>query len=484
MTNLLTRRNIKKIALLLIFISGIIFTRTYNLDQTARFTQDESSDLARMRNYYQEKKITLVGPISSCNTKVFSSLSYYMVMPMAALANFDPIGPVYGTAFWGIMTAVLLLILTKKINPDKTIIMALLLIVWYPLLEMSRWAWNPHFVVFWAALGLLAYEFRTRLKNWGFFFTGLFLGFLFHHHYLSFFPTATVIAFITLDLFKKRSFKASAFLVTGYIIPHLPFLLFDLRHPPGLFITRYLLSGETPHVEQGLKISALVTNLWRNWQSFLNSIVVQKIPQYLLGIGIPLLAIFDLKNKSFNKVRWLAPALVTIVAGVFLNEFPVRYIYPALTFFLFWILLPRKDDISQLTADFLILTILISALFSVYSQLTTPTNPDLYSFTKASKFIEQTIKEHNLDNANVAALASRDPAPLADTYRDVVRMNGAGLRASSEYELSEHLFVVSTSSKDIVRQDESYAMIAFEDAHLKETFNIPDSEWRVHWFGY
>lgn len=111
----------KNILLLSLFVIMVVFTRFYNLDITARFTQDESSDLVRMHQYWTEKKISLVGPISSDNSKVFSSLTYYMVMPFAATTGFEPIGPVYGTAFWGSITAFLLIWIVLKAHPDKKI---------------------------------------------------------------------------------------------------------------------------------------------------------------------------------------------------------------------------------------------------------------------------------------------------------------------------------------------------------------------------
>ena len=105
----------QKLLIFSAFIFLIFFTRLYNLDGTARFTRDESSDLARMHEYYQNKQISLVGPISSEGDKVFSSLSYYMILPFAVLFNFTPVSPVYGMAFLGILTAGLLFLIARLI---------------------------------------------------------------------------------------------------------------------------------------------------------------------------------------------------------------------------------------------------------------------------------------------------------------------------------------------------------------------------------
>ncbi len=470
---------------LTLFVVLVLITRLYNLDHTARFTRDESSDLARMEQYFSERKISLVGPISSEGDKVFSSLTYYMVMPFAAAVNFTPMGPVYGTAFWGIITAFLLLILANKINPKQTFLAAVLIILWYPLVEMSRWAWNPHFVMLWASLGLLSFFYRSQLKGWGLLLTGIFLGLLFHHHYLAFLATTPFVLIIAFLEYKSKNLTQALLLLLGYSLPFLPFLLFDLRHPPGLFITRYLLGGNTPHVESDLSLADIFPNLYRNAVVFIQTIVIQKPLQYLVGAAVILLAALDIKHRSYKHLVWLTPVITLLTGGIFFTDFEDRYVYPALGFLLVWLVFSRKEKIAQLIASTVLALLVLGSLLSIWGQLTvTKIHPDLYSFTKAADYIEQTIKTNQLNNANVAALSSPDRGPLAETYRDVVRMNGAGLRAPSEYDVSEHLFVVSTSDYDTVRDDQSFSMQAFKEAKLRELYEIPSSPWKVYWLSY
>src|SRR3990172_3773838 len=106
----------KKIALLAVVVLALAFSRFWNLDKTARFIWDESSDLVNMHQIYVEKKLTLIGPISEDGSKVFGSLTYYMLLPFAVLGNFDPVAPAYGAAFWGVATDILLFYLGYKIN--------------------------------------------------------------------------------------------------------------------------------------------------------------------------------------------------------------------------------------------------------------------------------------------------------------------------------------------------------------------------------
>jgi hypothetical protein len=466
------------------FLLAVIATRFYNLDHTARFTQDESTDLVRMQQYFEQRKITLVGPISTDNTKVFSSLTYYLQMPFAAATGFAPIGPVFGTAFWGVVTALLLLWIVWKKYPGFLIPAGLLIIVWYPLVEMSRWAWNPHFVVLWTAAGILAYEYRSKLAGWGELLSGLFFGLLLHHHYIAFFATAPFLGLIMLQKLQKKEFALSAKLAVGYALSILPFILFDLRHPPGLFLTKYLF-GDTPHVEGALGLFELGEHLVRNYLVFLESAVLSPPLQVVMGLLFPVLLLLDCKSKIFRRVLWVAPAISILIIGIFLNEFQARYIYPAFGFLLIWLLQERKERLGQLVAQGMLYTLLLGSLLSTANSLMiTKVQPDLYSFTQASQLIADTIREQDLKNANVAALAGLDPAPLAHTYRDVVRMHGASLREASEYSVSEHLFVISTNQEPLVRADESFAMQAFRGAKLQRSFALEHSDWKVYWYGY
>ena len=101
---------------LIIFLFLLIFSRFYNIPFTARFTEDESGFLVRVHEIYQERKITLVGQVNEQGTKVFGSLSVYLLLPFAFLGKFNPISVFYGAAFWGVITGIVLLYLSLLIN--------------------------------------------------------------------------------------------------------------------------------------------------------------------------------------------------------------------------------------------------------------------------------------------------------------------------------------------------------------------------------
>ena len=111
-----------KVLLFVLFVIAVLFTRYYNIEKTTRFTRDESQNLVDIHRIFVDKEITLIGPIDVTKTIIYPSLTFYMLLPFAFLGNFEPASPAYGTAFFGILTAFIILYLTKIINRNLVIL--------------------------------------------------------------------------------------------------------------------------------------------------------------------------------------------------------------------------------------------------------------------------------------------------------------------------------------------------------------------------
>ena len=174
----------KQITLWGLGIVIIVFclSRLWNLDITLPFSYDEATDLVRMREIYDQRKVTLIGPISTNNTKVFSSLTYYMYLPFAAMGDFDIASPTWGAVFWGLVTSILLLLIVMKRNAKFVWLAALLLLSWTPLVISQRHAYNPNLVPFWLALAVWL---ALKKEKWAYLFTGLAVALAVHQHYLA-----------------------------------------------------------------------------------------------------------------------------------------------------------------------------------------------------------------------------------------------------------------------------------------------------------
>jgi hypothetical protein len=463
-----------------LFLFFLIFTRFYNLDHTARFTQDESRDLVRMRQIVVDKKITLIGPISNDNKKVFGSLTYYMIFPFTIASGYMPIGPAIGTAFWGVLTALLIIAITYKVNKKFLVVIIPLVLLWFPLLETSRWAWNPHYVLFWISLGILLSFWK---RPFAYFAAGTCFALAFHNHYIALFATSVYVATLVFQALWKERKVASAFAVsTGYIWPFLPFVAFDLLHPPGLFFAKYLLGGQTPQTSAFTALSAIE----RVWQAIIVSVTyLAPFSVFPIIIGICLLALLiaDIKQRK-APLLWFLPILAQLLISIPLIDYQTRYFLPAFPFLIMWLIVPRKGSASILAKVTTVILLLVSCI-TVFPQLTkTSVYPDMASLTEAAKVIAQVVKESHPKNPNLAVLSSPVTDPMGDIYRDTLSIYDIHFKTAGQYDTSENLFVISTSDEAKLKTDGAYALRPFKDARLKKIYYLKNKPWRIYWFGF
>ncbi len=459
------------------FLLALTFVRLYNIDITARFTRDESSDLVRMHQYYENRKITLVGPISNSNTKVFSSLTYYMLMPFAVAGNFTPVSPAYGTAFWGVLTAILIILLVRRINKRLLLYTLPLTLFWYPLLQTSRWAWNPHLVLFWIALGIWFYYRKTTLS---YFLSGITLGLSIHNHYIALIATGIFILLVSVRMLITKSFKNAAVLIGGYILPFIPFVIFDLRHPPGLFINHYLMSGNIANTQSTTFLQA-TKSVFNNFALFCQYVTQNYFLAIVLGISLLAVLLYDIRTKN-KSLLFALPVIGQLIVGAFLDTLQTRYLLPALIFFFVWLIYPRKS-MGMLFSKITIFVLILGSLLSFYPQLHfVDVHPDVRTVEKANKIIVDLINSKNIKNVNIAALGSEAPDTLGLNLRDSLQIHDIHFLAASQYDVSEQLLVLSTSDEKSLRRDQAFAMQQFKNARLGGVYPIKDSDWKIYWF--
>lgn len=455
--------------------------RIVNLDQTARFTQDESSDLLRMEQVWQGKKITLIGPISNDNTKVFGSLTYYLLLPFTAATKFDPIGPVYGTAFWGTITAILFIWITKKVNQKWFGVAVVLAFIWYPLLETSRWAWNPHLTIFWIFLGICLLErAKTRIEL---VIGGFIWGLSIHHHFLSGVACLLGGVAVTRCLIAKRSMRMPSWIVLGLFMAVLPFFVFDWLHPPGVFVGRYILGETVPHGYFGRGFIQVLSKLPQLiFVAAYTLVRVRYIPEILVGLSL-ILVIIDW-NQNKRRLWWWLPVLGQIGIGLGLSNYETRYFLPALPFYWLWLIQKRKR--GGYWGQLLIIGLLVmGSIFTFYKQLTeADVQPPISVVREVVGQIQMINSQQRVINQNITTVASPDSDLLAMKYRDLLALKGVKLRASSEYDASENLWVISTAEENQIRDDASVPLQLFKHANLRERLPLGVGKWQLFWFSF
>ncbi len=467
---------------LVLFFVLATLTRFAFLKTTATFFWDQAYDLRQIQLFYTEKRVTLIGPISEEGDKVFSSLTYYMLLPFAVHADFSTVSTTFGAAFWGLITAILLVVLLFLVNKHSLISALLIVAIWFPLVETSRWAWNPHLVLFWIALGLIIFQRKGKLPR---FLTGLFFGLSIHHHYLSFFATAT---FILINLFidcKKKNLKKSMWMIIGYLAAISPFVIFDIMRPPGLFISRFLIFQQE-HVDTNILMYFL--NFLKNLYLVINHYTNSLILNILLGIYLAVLIVSDFK-KERSHLQYIAVWLLQI-AGVTLIVNPsTRYFLPSIIFFLVYLYLPRNIPRfnSVIVSTVLILT---GSIFSIVPQITTQNyvpeewRPGITTVDQITEIVFEEITENNLTEVNLAVLGSPDPNRYGWKYRNLLEIKGVTILSKFEYFTNNYLFVVSQQTEDSLRNDPSPEMHRFREQKLVRSWPVENSDWFVYLFSF
>jgi hypothetical protein len=470
-------RRFVKIAVFSFFLLILLFTRLYNLDTTARFTEDESKDLVGIHQIFVDKKLTLVGPTNEQGTKVFSSLTFYMLLPATIIGGFDMVSPAYGTAFWGVLTAILIIGLTKLINPKLVPSVALLTLVWFPLLATSRWAWNPNLVPFWVALGIVSSFLPNRIYR---FLAGVSFGLAVHAHYYAIFAVVCFMFLLSFSYLLKKKIADIFLLGLGFTTSLLPFLLFDFRHQPGIFLPNFL--SQSKAAGGGIVLSQVVSKsaiLAKNLLAY----YMQSFSLSLLLIVLTMLLFFyDIWKRSFS-LLYLIPWIFQIVAISLIPQFFPHYLIPALVFFIVWVIYKRKG-IGQVFSYATILLLILSGILSVRGQLTTPTwAPPPYAVRDITQIIKKEIFQNSPKNINLAVLASPDHNTYGKKYRDLLLVpENIHILSGAEYPITDNLFVISTSSEAMVRQDPAAEMSYFRKGPLIDSWKVADSGWFVYHF--
>lgn len=454
---------------LILFVFALTASRIYNLERTARFLWDESSDLVNIHQIYVEKKLTLVGPISEDGSKVFGSLTYYMLLPFSIIGNFDPVSTAYGAAFWGIVGGILILHLAYKVNRKTIWLTAPIIVLWYPLVETGRWAWNPNLIPFWVTLSLIFFLRKTLLSK---FLSGLAIGLSIHHHYLSLFAAVGLGAVVLIESGKAGEIKKFFAFAAGLALAIVPFVIFDLRHPPGLFLSRVL------YFNNFAATSGFAFNPLQIFNATFQYFTQSPAPKIALTALVILLLINDVKERSAS-LRYAGVFLFQVLALSFFSSFNTHYILPVVPFFIVYLIYPRKNS-GEIVAYSIIIILLISSVLSFPKQTTKTTwESDISSTRFIANTIQAEIKNNNLLNSNIAVLGSPDPNTYGRRYRDLLLINDLVLRTKGEYEISDSLFIITTSSLESIRKDAAYEIKYFKNGPLVKEWAVPESDWRI-----
>lgn len=466
-----------KLLLFVLLVLAIGFTRLYNLPKTTRYHHDDSRNLRDMHRIYVTRDLTLIGPISGDKSIIYPSLSFYMLLPFAAIGNFEPTAPPFGAAFYGLLTALLLIYLVRRVNKSFVIPISVLAIVWFPLIDSSRIPWNPHLVPFIQVLAIMAFLKEGKIFK---FISGILFGLTFHLHYFSIVGTLIFFALVGLSFLKEKRLKEPVIIGLGFFLTIIPFIVFDLLKPPGLFFGKFLQSNL---IRSGFAWEArsFYLSFWNNVQNVLLLLGGNVLFAIILGSIFLYTIWLDIKKKR-SSFMFLIPVVGQIAAISFLPEYFDRYFYLTLIFFVVWFVSKRsKKEYVLVVISFVIM--FVASINPLKDYLERPTRePSTYTAKEVVNYVSNKTGEDDLKNINIAVLASPDRDPLGGIYRDTLLIKNIDLLLENQFDITDNLFVVSTSEETVVREDPANVMNGFRSGALVDTFNVETTDWRVYLF--
>ncbi len=464
-------------------VIGLIFSRFYLLDRSARFIWDESDDLVRMHNLYQNRKLTLVGPISGNNINIYGSLTYYMLMPFAVLFNFDPIGPAVGAAVYSIFSLIILAWIFSRYYRWRFWLILLLLSVIFPYLQAGRWAWNPNLVPVWQILSLSVIIMAgERATNYHWLLAGIFQGLAIHNHWYGLFSLVGFIVGLIINSIIHKKFRPVIWFVIGSFITIMPFVVFDLRHPPGLFITRMInFSPLTPKTGAFNQI-VIIQRFSQLPFQFINYFFNQPLISLMFLLIFLIYCYLMLKRQDWWFKKLLLIPVIFQLIGLSLISTPVanHYFLPAVIFLILFIFIPEKDKrdlfLQKILITFFILGNLTPSIKEIYKN-------DWSTNIKRTRAIVDIIQANFPKNkrCNLYVPESPDSGLTGKKYRDLLLLRNVHFLDKEQYRDYNCLFVVSTSNVDRIMKSRSYEL---DLIRLTKPVNIwkVDDGWKVYLF--
>lgn len=470
---------VKPYILTLFVLLLLILSRFILLDQSARFIWDESDDLLRMKEIYENRRITLVGPISGNNINVYGSLSYYMLMPFTVIMNFDPMGPVVGTAFYSVFTAVILAYFFYKRMHWSYPAALILFTATFPFIQTGRWAWNPHYIPFWQTLSLVIFLIPQLRKKW---FIWVFFGFLqglgIHNHWYAVFSMIGVFIALSLYYIPQRKWKVVGGYIMGGMVAISPFIIFDILRPPGLFISRLVyfspLTQEVPNAETIYYVS----RLWQLPYQFFHYFFQAQFPAIFFMMVVLVYSYVLYKREKYIKLLLLLPVLtqvfLLIVVRTQIND---HYFLPAVIPFLLFLSLPDEGkSFSFLQKSILVLFVAFSLPASIEEIL----KNDWSTNIRRTKAIAHIMQDNITGQCNVLAIASTDSGTTGKKYRDLLEVWGTKMLGKEEYTNYDCLFVVTTSDLVTIQNDAAYEMNLVRNTKPQKVWNVEG--WNLYQF--
>ncbi len=316
-----------------------LFLRVYRLDDLMHFIPDQGWFYISARDMIVTGVVPLVGPPTSHPWIHHGPLWTYALAAILYVFNFEPTRPGYVVAFFGAATVLLFYFVVSKMYAKKIGFLAAFIFATSPLIVMnSRIPYHtspiPFFVIL---LFYLVYLF-IKGKPYVLPFIACILSILYNLEITTFIFQITVLVVIIFGIVKKKewmkkvTFKNILISFVMYIIPMIPFILYDTGHgykqtvgfivwvlyrviksPLSIFHSEF--SSRTPVSSTLPEFLLYYRQLIFVWNGF--------VSLFFLVLSVLGLCFLQVKKKDVSVVL-LALFLAIAFMGLFIHRVPIE----------------------------------------------------------------------------------------------------------------------------------------------------------------
>jgi len=457
--------------IVLIVLIGAFF-RLFKISAFTTFLGEQGRDMLIAKDILAGK-LTLLGPPTSISDVHFGPFYHYFNALFLCIFKLNPIGPAIGFSLISIISIFLLFQTGKNFKNQTAGQLSALLFAFSPLMvEYGRTMFNSYFITGFTIFSLWAISgyFKSQKVFW-LLLSGLFAGISVQANFLSVGIFFGLLVFLFLE---KARFKKIVFLISGFILGILPYLIFELRHKFFNTNAFFSLLGE------GKAVGGSLFNYPAKFVSY-----YFKSIYFLIGGGSFYLSVFifilgtifylirtQRKNILFKTVllfTFLELGVVSLYPGKMLEHY-LGAIYP----FIFLLLGLFFQEVFKTKFNYLFKLLFFLLVVSSFTKIDFQRNhgygmPENWKMDDVKKAGE-IIANDASGNFNVAAILDGDTR--AYPYRYIIETKGKKPMAVENYPQSDILYVVAGGDGDFVLTYPVWEISSFLPANI-------DNQWLI-----
>lgn len=487
-------KNLDREKLVLVLFTFLIcigmFLRLYKFEGFSTFLGDQGRDAVIIKNIALGKEFVQEGAPSSLGGVRLGPAYYYLMAPFLLLFAFDPIGIAYGVLFLTLLGMIVSFwLIMKEYNADTALFFTFLCVIAYPLVEISRFAWNPNLAPICSFLTLyFTYRFVTSEKVTDAVAFGAFFSLATQMHHLAFLLGIPIVLVSIHRLFTKDKeltfVRNTVISIVSFCIFYIPFIMHELETDfenidalTSLFTNKTIVTENHP----------VFTRFLETTRYFLQNIFhVPELPEYsglLFFIGFFALSIYAIRRSHGNMFITLHAlyGLLFLIFFSLLNSARHPHYYNSVYLSIFFIVAYGITLIPQKNIRFSVISIVAVSFLWI-------TVPKYYYFTESP---------HNqLEKAKVMAEAFEgkifnEPIRIAvlpgnethDQYRYFLDLKGVYiLPYDSRAGDPQELYVICLEATCDPVNDPGWPIESFYDKKMMDHWNtlISDKEITIH----